>query len=807
MKYRINKAVVIGAGTMGAAIAAHLANARIPVTLLDIVPKDLTDKEKRKGLKLKDPVVRNRIVQAGFIAALNSRPASFFSKENSNLVTLGNLEDDFDSVAGADWIIEAIIENLKIKQDLMARIDEVRAENAIVSTNTSGIPVHSIADGRSEDFKKHFLGTHFFNPPRYMKLLEIITTPDTSPEVVDFISHFGEYCLGKGIVYCKDTPNFIANRVFAVNGSFAMDYILENGYTIPEVDVITGPVIGRPKTATFRLSDLVGNDVANHVRGNLAELIPNDEIAQKYLNSEKPIALGKAMIERGWLGNKTKIGYYKQVRENGKKEFWPLNLETMEHEKPGEKVRFDSIGKVKDIEDAGERLNTLIAEEDRAADLARALTYFGLSYASQCIPEISDLPSSIDDATRWGFRTEGGPFETWDALGVKETAKKMKDTGYEPAPWVDEMLKAGKKTFYQYEGAVKTGVYNPTKKDYEAFVVPPGVINLQSLKDAGKVVAENDGASIIDLGDGIGCLEFHTKMNAIDNNIGEMAQEALRRADEEFDGLVIGNEAESFSAGANLFVMVMNAQQEQWDELEEAVRGFQDLNMTMRYFPKPIVVAPAGLTLGGGAEITMHASRVVASSELYIGLVEVGVGLIPAGGGTKEMMRRVMNPAMRTENAEPFPFAQQLFMQIGTAKVATSAEEARQFGILGSSDRVVMNRDHLLAEAKLEARFMADAGYVPPLPEKIYAAGRDVLSALRVGIWQFHEGGYITDYDQVVAEKVAYVLTGGDISQPQWVDEQYILDLEREAILSLLGEKKTQERMWHLLNTGKPLRN
>lgn len=807
MNYQVNKAVVIGAGTMGAAIAAHLANAGVPVTLLDIVPRELTEAEQKEGLTLDDPKVRNRIVQAGFDAALKSRPASFFSKENAILVSVGNLEDDFEVVGEADWVIEVIVENLKIKQGLMKRIDKARGERTIVSTNTSGIPVASIAEGLSAGFKKHFLGTHFFNPPRYLKLLEVIPTPDTQPEVVDFISEFCEKRLGKGIVLAKDTPNFIANRIGSVGGAFALDYIIEHGYTVQEVDAITGPVMGRPKTATFRLLDLVGIDVSNHVRDNLAALIPDDDMAQEALSSERGKITDK-LVEKGWLGNKTSVGFYKMVRQNGKKEFWPLNLETLEHEPPGDKPRFDSIGKVKDIEDAGERVKALLDEEDRAAQLARALIYHGLAYASRCVPEIADLPSSIDDATRWGFVHEGGPFETWDALGVKGTITKMEKEGYQAADWVGAMLKAGKKTFYRYDqGGFKVGIYDPAKKDYVSFDLPPERVQLQKLKQDGRVISKNLGATLVDLGEGIAGVEFHTKMNALDADIFEIMTGALDKVETDFDGLVIGNEADNFSAGANLFMIVMLAQQEQWDQLVEAVQGLQNLNMRMRYFPKPVVVAPAGLTLGGGTEVTMHASRVVAAAELYTGLVEVGVGVIPAGGGTKEMLRRVMNPPMRTEDVDPLPFAQRLFMQMGMAKVATSAVEAREFGILGPTDRIVMNREQLLTEAKREARAMADAGYVPPRPEKIYAAGRDVLSTLQVGLYMFEEGGYISEYDRVVGGKLAHVLTGGDLSRGQWVSEQYILDLECEAFMSLAGEKRTQERLWHMLQTGKPLRN
>jgi 3-hydroxyacyl-CoA dehydrogenase len=805
MKYKIHKAVVIGAGTMGGGIAAHLANAGVPVTLLDIVPNKLTPQEEAKGLTLSDPVVRNRIVQEGLDRALKSRPASFFIKDNAALVSIGNLEDDFNAVSDADWVIEVIVENLEIKQKLMKRIDEVRKPFTIVSTNTSGIPVASISAGLSEGFRKHFLGTHFFNPPRYLKLLEIIPTADTLPEVVDFVSHFCEYRLGKGIVLAKDTPNFIANRLAFGSAAFALDYILEHGYTVEEVDAITGPPIGNPKTATFRLIDLVGIDVWQHVGKNLAPAIPHDELALRYLKSERVNKLIGGLVERNSLGTKTKEGFYKEVRTETGKEFWVLNLENLEYEAPT-KVRFDSIGKAKDKENLGERLKILLAAEDRASQLVRAFTYQSLAYASERIPEVADTPKPIDDAMRWGFGREAGPFETWDMLGVPEIAVAMQDAGFPAAPWVAEMLSSGHSTFYQYLDGVKVGAYSPEKGDYLPFDRPE-LILLQEQKNAGKVIKKNAGASLIDIGDGVACVEFHTKMNTLDPDIFSIIQDALDMAETDFEGLVVGNEADNFSAGANVFLIVMNAQSGQWDQLEVMVKSMQDILMRVRYFPKPVVAAPAGLALGGGSEIIMSCSRAVAAAELYAGLVEVGVGVIPAGSGTKEMVRRVLNPPMRTAGVEPLPILQRLFEQIGLGKVATSAEEARQFGILSPSDRIVMNRDMLLTEAKKEVLHMASSGYKPPLPEKIFAAGRDALAAMKVGIYMMKEGGYITEHESKIAEKLAGVLTGGDISQPAWVDEQYILDLEREAILSLSGEQKTQERMWNMLNTGKVLRN
>ncbi len=792
MKYQIHKAVAIGSGTMGAAIAAHLANAGVPVTLLDIAPQGATDK-----------TARNKIVIEGWDRCLKAKPANLMSAELKSFVTLGNLEDDFGVVAEADWIVEAIVENLSIKRELMSRIDEVRKPTAIVSTNTSGIPVHDIAEGRSKEFKKHFLGTHFFNPPRYLKLLEIIPLKDTDKEVVEFISWFGEYRLGKGIVLCKDTPNFIGNRVYFGMSTFGMNYILENDYTVDEVDTLTGPLIGHPKTATFRLADLVGLDVWEHVGRNLGPAIPHDELGQQYLAAERPKELMRALIERKWLGNKTKIGFYKEVRKaDGGKEFWSLDLKTLEHVAPT-KPRFDSVKAAKDVEGLGDRLKVMLEGDDKAAKLIRALTYQGFHYASSIIPEVADMVKPIDDAVRWGFMHEAGPFETWDMLGVKETVKRMKAAGYAPAKWVDAMLKSGVESFYQYKNGEKVGVYDAVKGKYVKLKQPESVVMLKGQK----VISQNAGATLHDMGAGVACLEFHTKMNALDDDIMNMANEAFERLQTDFDGLVLGNEGENFSAGANLFMMVVGAQQGMWDTLDAAVRKLQDMNMRMRYSPKPIVVAPAGLTLGGGCEITMHASRVVAAAETYIGLVELGVGVIPAGGGTKEMLRRMVNPVMRIENAEAIAVLQKVFLQIGEAKVATSAEEARSMAILNPQDRIVMNHSHLLAEAKKEVLHMVAAGYKPPAPEPIYAAGRDALAALRIGAWMFKEGQYITQYDHHVASKLAYVMCGGELSRPQWVSEQYILDLEREAILSLFGEEKTQARMWSILQTGKPLRN
>ena len=791
--YHIHNAVVIGSGVMGAAIAAHFANAGVPVTLLDIVPKDAGE----------DKTARNKIVSAGFENAKKAKPAAFFSSDGHTLVKTGNLEDDFGVIASADLVLEVIVENLKIKQSLMERIDAARKPGSIIASNTSGIPLKDIAAGRSDDFKKHFLGMHFFNPPRYLKLLEVIATADTLPEVVNFLSHFGEYRLGKGVVLCKDTPNFIGNRIAFGTGAFALNYILENGYSVDEVDAITGPLMGRPRTATFRLIDLVGIDVWDHVGRNLAPAIPHDTYAQPYLVAEKPNALIKTMLERGWLGNKSKVGFYKEVRgADGKKEFWSLNLSTLEHEAPA-KPKFDSVKQAKSTEGLADRLEVFFSSDDKAARLVRVLSLQAFQYAAAIIPEVADSPKPIDDAVRWGFGHEAGHFEIWDMLGVEKYAQKMAEAGFPAPAWVGEMLASGISTFYQYEGKAKVGVYDVKQKKYIPFARPAGFVTIGGAKK----VAENAGATLHDIGDGVGLVEFHTKMNALDEDIFEITSLALDKAETEFDALVIGSEAENFSAGANLFMVVMASQQGMWDSLDASIRRLQSMNQRMRYFPKPVIVAPAGLALGGGAEVTMHASRVVAAAELYIGLVELGAGVIPAGGGTKELVRRIVNPSMRVQNADALPALQKVFEQIGLAKVATSAEEARQAGFLTRADRVILNRDHLLTEAKREALHLVASNYRPPAPEMVYAAGRDALAALRVGIFTMAEGKYITEYEQVIAGKLAYVMTGGELSKPQWVTEQYILDLEREAFLSLCGEEKTQARMWNLLQTGKPLRN
>lgn len=794
MSYVIRRVVVIGAGTMGGALAAHFANAGLDISLLDIVPARLTADEEKKKLSLAHPSVRNRIINAGMQSVVKSKPAALFTPQTAEKIRTGNLEDNFDLVAQADWILEAIVENLNVKRNLMERVDAVRAPQSIVTTNTSGIPIQAIAEGRSDSFKQHFLGTHFFNPPRYLKLLEVIPSPDTLPDVIAFMKEFGETLLGKGVVICKDRPNFIANRLGSFLGTYAMRYALENNYRVDEVDEFTGTAIGHPKSATFRLGDLVGVDIMYHVADNLYNAVPEDEARADL----KPPEFLKTMVERGMLGNKTGQGFYKEVREDGgKKKFYALNLNTLEYERP-EKFFFDSITNSEMYDTLPERLRYLSGQDDRAAKFIWDTTAHYLAYASHRVPEIADDIVSIDNAMKWGFAHEAGPFEIWDMLGVAETVDRMANHDIAVAPWVREMLAGGNSSFYR-----NGSYYDPASKSYRAKSRPSNVIVLKNER----VITGNDSATLRDLGDGVAVLEFHTKLNALDDNIIEIADAALQEVEQNFAGMVIGNQGEHFSAGANVLTVGLAAENGEWEKIDAVVKALQDFLMRVRYSRKPIVTAPFGYALGGGCEVSMAGSRIVAHAESYVGLVEVGMGLIPAGGGLKEMLRRVVAPAMQTQNADVLPFLQRVFETVGTAKVATSAEEAKQMGFFGPETRVIMNRDHLLSEAKKTVLDMVAEQYQPPARAKIYAAGERALSAMRIGIFSMLSGKYISEYDAFVGEKLAGVLSGGKLTAPAWVDEQYILDLEREAFLSLCGQDKTRERIWHFLNTGKPLRN
>jgi 3-hydroxyacyl-CoA dehydrogenase len=791
---RIQKVAIIGAGTMGGGIAAHLANTGLPVVLLDIPTPNLSEAEQSS------PKARNRLVEAAFARMVKARPANLARADRAELISIGNTGDDLGRIAEADWIIEVVVEQLAPKQALMARIDALRKPGSLVSSNTSGIPIHLIAEGRSDDFKRHFLGTHFFNPPRYLKLLEVIPTADTAPEVVAFMIAFGRDVLGKGVVVCKDTPNFIGNRFFTIAGAYALEAALAGGYTVPEVDALTGPLIGRPKTATYRLLDLVGLDIMAHVNDNLYDAIPHDPY-RDVLKGSHTTALLNQMLANKWLGNKTGQGFYKATTVKGEREFWALNTNSMTYE-PAAPVRFDSVGAVYKIDDLGERLAKLLTFDDRAAHYVRDILYYGFAYAAAVAPEIAYRLSDVDDAMRWGFAHQAGPFQMWDMLGVAETATKMEAAGFPVAGWVLDMLAAGHTHFYQ-DGQV----YDYIAQADTPLAVDPKIIFVKDLHAANKEVARNDSASLLDMGDGVALLEFHAKLNAIDPAIRQMAGTALDRLDTDFDALVIGNNGPDFCVGANIALVVGAAAQSQWDFINQEARDTQATLFRLRHAPKPVVTAPHGRVLGGGVEFSMAGWSAVADHETYMGFVEVGVGIIPAAGGCKELLRRKLNPVMRTPNSDVLPALQAIFTQVATAQVGASAWEARELGYLADGDLIVMNSDQRLARAKQRARQLADADINAPEVEKVYAAGRDALALLKLGVKSFLWGKYVSAYDALIGEKLAFVLCGGDLSAPAWVEPWYILDLEREALLSLLGEQKTRDRMVAMLKTGKPLRN
>jgi 3-hydroxyacyl-CoA dehydrogenase len=807
MKRRIEKAAVLGAGTMGARIAAHLANAGVPCFLLDMVPAELTGEERRVGLSPAAPAVRNRIVRAGFEAARKARPAAFFTAETARLVTLGNFEDNLEWCGEVDWILEAVAENLEIKRKLLERVEAVRRPGTLVTTNTSGLPVAQVAEGRSEDFLAHWAGTHFFNPPRYLKLVEIIPGPRTSPEALRTLAEFCDRQLGKGVVLAKDTPNFIANRV----GTFAMlnalRLMIELEMTIEEVDACTGPELGRPKSATFRTADIVGVDVLAHVVRNLYENV-RDESRELY----RLPAFIEAMLERGWLGEKTGRGFYQRVRRGGSDEILTLDWRKMDY-RPREKPRLASLEAARMIEDTGERLRALLAPAlaptsrgDKAAKFLWGAISQACLYAARRIPEIADTIVEVDRAMRWGFGWELGPFETWDTIGVEAMARALEREGSSLPPLVERLLAAGRKSFYE-SAAGRTSFFDLGSGAMKPVEPPPGVILLKPLKEQSKRVEGNAGASLVDLGDGVVCCEFHSKMNAIGADIVAMLHAGLRRLETDFDAMVIGNQGENFSVGANLVLLLVAAQEGEWDELDLAVRQFQQVNLALKYAPRPVVAAPQGMTLGGGCEISLHAPRIHAAAECYLGLVEAGVGLIPAGGGTKEMLVRANEHAAGAEDLDLFHALKPVFETIAMVKVATSAEEGRQIGFLRAADPVTMNRDRLVADAKQTVLALLRAGYHPPAPAPIRVLGEQFLAGAKLAIHMLVRAEYATEYDAVVARKLANVLAGGNLSAPQAVSEQYVLDLEREAFVSLCGERKTQERIAHMLKTGKPLRN
>lgn len=798
---RIEKAAVLGAGTMGAGIAAHLANAGVPVLLLDIAPRELNKEEEAKGLSLDDKRVKNRIANAGLEAAKKAKPAAFFTPAQVALVQVGNFTDDMAGIKDCDFVIEAVVENLEIKRKLYAEVDKHRKQNSIIASNTSGIPIKSIAEGFSENFRQHFLGVHFFNPPRYLHLCELIATEWTSPEVMCSVHGFINERLGKGIVLAKDRPNFVANRIGVYASMHAIKTMLDDGYTIEEIDKITGPVLGRPKSATFRTSDVVGIDVMNHVAGNLYEGVPEDDERDVFAAPE----ILKQMIGRGILGAKSGGGFY-QKQKGEKKEIWTLDHASLEY-RPAEKVKLPALDAAKNIENLPERIKTLVWGKDRVGTFLWKELSATLLYSAKRIPEIADTIVEVDNGLRWGFGWELGPFETWDAIGVEKSVAKMKEEGRAIPANIEAMLSAGATSFYKTENGARH-FYDFASNSYKPVAEQPGVLVLKDIKERTNVIKKNAGASLIDIGDGVACLEFHSKMNAIGGDTMQMVKFALAEVERNFQGLVVGNQSSVFSAGANVMLILLAAQEEDWDELDLVVREFQRMTMSLRYSAKPVVVAPFNLTIGGGCEVVLHADRVRASAETYMGLVEVGVGLIPAGGGTKEMLLRAMDKVKTLKDADPFPFVKQTFETLALAKVSTSAEEARHLGFLQDDDVITMNPDRLIADAKQEVLALAHTGYVEPQPRTdILALGEPALATLKLGLHQMRRGGFISEHDSIIGEKLARIITGGDLNHATQVSEQYLLDLEREAFLSLCGMARTQERMAAMLKTGKPLRN
>ena len=799
MNRRISKVVVLGSGVMGSRIACHFANIGVKVLLLDIVPRELNDQEKAKGLTLENKAVRNRIVNEALLAAVKSNPSPLYDVAFAQRIETGNFDDDMHRIAEFDWVLEAVVENLEIKKKVFETVEKYRKPGTLITSNTSGIPMADMSEGRSEDFRKHFCGTHFFNPPRYLQLLEIIPCPSTDKSVIDFLMHYGDRFLGKTTVLCKDTPAFIANRIGIYSMMETLAVMTELGLSVEEVDKLTGPVIGRPKSATFRTIDVVGLDTLTKVARNLSNL-PNDEKKDLF---QVPELLNK-MEANKWLGDKTGQGFYKKTKDaSGKTEILVLDLSTLEYKAQG-RPKFATLEQTKAIEGLKERFKVLMAGADKAGDFYRK-TFLGLfEYVSKRIPEISDEVYRIDDAMRTGFGWDMGPFEIWDAVGPEKVLALMAKEGKKPAAWVEEMIAAGNKKFYKVENGL-TSFYDVATKTYKTIPGTESFIILNNLRER-KPVFQNAGATLHDIGDGIVCLEFHTKMNTLGGEVVEAINRSIAIAEKEYRGLVIGNQAPNFSAGANLALLLMYAVEQEYDEIDFMIRAFQNTMMRARYSSIPVVVAPHHLTLGGGCEITLHADHVQALSETYIGLVEFGVGLIPAGGGTKEFTLRVSD-SFEDGDIE-LNNLKNAYMNIAMAKVATSAHEARKMNILRKGDGISIGPRMQLTDAKAAAIALADAGYTQPVQRKdIKVLGRQALGMFYAGANTMVSGKYVSEHDRKISEKLAYIMCGGDLSSPTLVSEQYLLDLEREAFLSLTGEKKTLERIQSILTTGKPLRN
>ncbi|MGN5956445.1 3-hydroxyacyl-CoA dehydrogenase NAD-binding domain-containing protein [Sphingobacterium lactis] len=808
MNRNIKKVAVLGSGVMGSRIACHFANIGVEVLLLDIVPRELLPAEQAKGLTLESPLVRNRIVNQSLDTAIKSNPAPLFSKSFAKRISTGNFDDDMEKIAHVDWVIEVVVERLDIKKSVFEKVEQFRKAGTLITSNTSGIPIHLMTEGRSEDFKANFCGTHFFNPPRYLQLLEIIPTPDTKKEVVDFLMHYGDKMLGKTVVLCKDTPAFIGNRI-GVYSMLAITHLVEQlDLTVEEVDKYTGPAMGHPKSATFRTADVVGLDTLVNVAKGLEQNAPDDEAKGVF---QLPTFINK-MVENKWLGEKTKKGFYEKVKDaKGGSEILSLNLKTLEYG-PQQKVKSSTLEATKPVEDIRKRMKVYEQGTDKAGQLFRAMHYPLFEYVSKRVPEITDDFFRIDDAMRAGFGWEIGPFEVWDALGVRETLEKIKSeekrlpgqTG-EVAQWVHDMLEAGNESFYKVENGVRH-YYDIASKSYKPIPGTEDLIVLDHIRE-NKTIWKNSGVSIIDLGDGILNVEFHTKMNTIGGEVIQGLNKAIDLAEKEYRGLVISNDGKNFSAGANIGMIFMMAVEQDYDELNMAVRMFQNTSMRIRYSAIPVVAAPFQLTLGGGCEFSMHADFVQLHAETYMGLVEFGVGVIPGGGGSKEFALRASDD-YRPDQIDQNYFRDR-FLTIGQAKVSTSAVEAYELGYLQQGKyAITMNRARLLADAKAKAIELADAGYVQPIQRTdIKALGNQALGLVYVGASSMEAGHYISEHDKKISEKLGYVMAGGDISQPVDVSEQYLLDLERKAFLELCTERKTLERIQHMLTTGKALRN
>jgi len=800
-KRTIQKVAVIGSGIMGSRIACHMANIGLDVLLLDIAPFQLDDTEEKAGLTLEHPKVKNRIVKDALKSTLKSKPASLYKKEFINRIKTGNLSDDFEKIGTADWIIEVVVERLDIKKQIFEKVEQFRREGSIVSSNTSGIPIHMMLEERSEDFKAHFLGTHFFNPPRYLELLEIIPTPHTNSEITDFLMNFGDRYLGKTTVLCKDTPAFIANRV-GVAGILSLFHLVEKkGLSVEAVDKLTGRIIGRPKSATFRTCDVVGLDTLVHVAKGLYENCPNDETRANF----KLPKYVQTLFDKKWLGDKTKQGFYKKTKdENGEKVILSLDLNSLEY-KTQEAVKFDALAQAKEIKDLRERIAFLYNSKGEAGDFYRELFSDIFAYVSHRIREISDETYRIDQAVKAGFGWELGPFEIWDAVGVQEAYDKALDLGKNIAPWVKEMLDAGQCSFYKIEGSSKLFFNKPDNK-YQTLPDQNTRIDLYVRKKA-NTIWKNDSASLIDLGDEVVNLEFHSKMNSIGSDTLRAIQHAIDLTEENYKGLVIANQGQNFSAGANLAVIFMMAVEQDYEELDFAIRAFQQTTQKIRYSNIPVVVATHAMTLGGGCEIAIHADITQAAAETYMGLVEMSVGLIPGGGGSKEMALRASE--LFNQGDIETPLIREMFLNIGMAKVSTSAHEAMDLGLLRKGiDSISINKKRLIADAKAAVIGLADKGYQAPSNEKkIKVLGKQILGSFLVGADTMLHSGFITEHEKLMSEKLGYVIAGGDLSSPTLVSEQYLLDLEREAFLSLTGERKTLERIEHMLKKGKPLRN